>query len=75
MARSVEAIVKQRNALLALVEAQNLVKRPSLSLSKRTPMGRTVAAVLPMLPPNRTWATHGKSHAIGRDPMQARRAG
>jgi hypothetical protein len=30
MARSVEAIVKQRNALLALVEAQNLVKKAEL---------------------------------------------
>ena len=30
MARSVEAIVKQRNALFALVEAQNLVKKAEL---------------------------------------------
>jgi hypothetical protein len=33
MARSVEAIVKQRDALLALVEAHNLAKRWSLSAS------------------------------------------
>ena len=33
MARSVEAIVKQRDALLALIEAHNLAKRSSLSAS------------------------------------------